>query len=75
MNKYKAIIVDDEERARRYFSNLITTYVDDSVEVVATCANVPEAVIAINKFQPDVVFLDIEMPDYNGFELLQFLKK
>ena len=67
----KAIIIDDEERARNTLSSLLLEYCKD-VEVVDMLSNVPDGVIAINKHKPDVVFLDIEMPEYNGFELLSF---
>lgn len=42
------------------------------MNVVAKCTNVPDAVEQIKKLQPDIVFLDIEMPEYNGFELFDF---
>ncbi len=67
----KAIVIDDEERARRLIANLLEEYCQE-VEVVAKCENVPDAVIKINELKPDVVFCDIEMPDYNGFDLLSF---
>lgn len=70
----KAVIIDDEERARRVLKNLIETYCEE-VEVVAQCENVPEGVKQINALKPDVVFCDIEMPDYSGLELLQFFDK
>lgn len=44
------------------------------VEVLRKCANVPEAVSAIQELQPDVVFLDIEMPQYAGFEIVRFFE-
>ncbi|MBN8697230.1 MAG: response regulator transcription factor [Bacteroidetes bacterium] len=69
--KIKAIIIDDEERARNTLSSLLREYCKE-VEVIGMFSNVPDGVIAINKQQPDVVFLDIEMPEYNGFELLDF---
>lgn len=71
---FKAIIIDDEENARITLASLIQEYGDD-VEIVAQCGNVPEGVLAINKLNPDVVFLDVEMPEYNGFELLDFFKE
>lgn len=70
----KAIIIDDEEGARITLTALIKEYCPD-VTIVAGAANVPDGVLAINKNNPDVVFLDIEMPDYNGFELLEFFKE
>lgn len=74
MNDIKAIIIDDEERARNTLSSLLLDYCPE-IQVEATCSNVPDGVIAINKHKPDVVFLDIEMPDYNGFELLGFFRE
>lgn len=71
--KVKAIIIDDEERAVNTLSLLLKTYAPE-VEVVATANNVPQGVLAINTHRPDLVFLDIEMPEYNGFELLQFFR-
>lgn len=71
MDKMKAIIVDDEERARRALETLLTTHCPE-IEITAQCAGVAKAVLAIRQQQPDVVFLDIEMPEFNGFELLNF---
>lgn len=72
--KIKAILVDDEEGARVMLSALLEEYCPE-VEILKECSNVPEAVLAINKYEPDVVFLDIEMPEYNGFELINFFKE
>lgn len=72
--KFKAIIIDDEERARSVLSSMLKEYCSDTIEVVSLCANVPQGVLEINRKNPDVVFLDIEMPDYSGFELLGFFK-
>lgn len=69
----KAIIIDDEEGARFTLSTLLEEYCPN-VTIVAQCSNVPEGVLAINKHTPDIVFLDIEMPEYNGFELVEFFK-
>jgi two-component system LytT family response regulator len=69
----KAIIIDDEEGARFTLSTLLAEYCP-SISIVAQCSNVPEGVLAINKNSPDIVFLDIEMPVYNGFELVEFFK-
>lgn len=72
--KLKAIIIDDEERAINTLRSLIDMYADD-VDIVATCTNVPEGVKAIQTHSPSIVFLDIEMPEYNGFELLEFFRE
>lgn len=68
-----AIIIDDEERARTTLVALLSQYCPE-VNIVNTSASVPEGVMAINKFRPSLVFLDIEMPEYNGFELLGFFR-
>jgi two-component system LytT family response regulator len=74
MNIIKVIIIDDEERGQRVLKNLITTFFSD-LKVLAVCSNVPDAVLQINKLQPDVVFCDIEMPQYSGLELLSFFQE
>jgi two-component system LytT family response regulator len=74
MNIIKVIIIDDEERGQRVLKNLITTFFSD-LEIIAICSNVPDGVVQINKLQPDVVFCDIEMPQYSGLDLLSFFKE
>lgn len=69
--KFRVIIVDDEESARNILFNLLQFYTQE-IEVVAVCENVEQAVEAINTYKPDVVFLDIEMPNYSGLELVNF---
>jgi two-component system LytT family response regulator len=71
MDKITAIIVDDEPNARIALRGLLEENFSQ-VELLAECKDVPEAVKTINKLKPEVVFLDIEMPGYNGFELLEF---
>jgi len=65
----KAIIIDDEEASRETLSNYIKKYCS-SVEVAGMADSVKTGIIAIKKHNPDVVFLDIEMPYGNGFDLL-----
>ncbi|MCF8451283.1 MAG: LytTR family DNA-binding domain-containing protein [Taibaiella sp.] len=74
MNQIQAIIIDDEERARNTLRTLLKEYCPQ-VDVVAMCANIPEGVLSINQKRPQLVFLDIEMPEYNGFELLSFFRE
>ena len=69
----RAIIVDDEEMARVALKSILEQHFPD-VKVVASCQNVPEAVQEINSLCPDLVFLDIEMPEYDGFDLLKFFR-
>ena len=66
----KAIIVDDELSARNVLSKLLEKYCEE-IQVVATAENVDEAEKKIIHANPDIVFLDIEMPGANGFDLLE----
>ncbi len=68
----KTILVDDERLARKELSTLLNDY--DFIEVVDECANVDEALISIKKHQPDLIFLDIQMPEKTGFYLLEELE-
>lgn len=70
----KAVIIDDEAKARRILEALLKEYCPE-VEILASCEDVPSGVIAINKYKPDVVFLDVEMPGYTGFQLLEFFNE
>ncbi len=70
----KAIIIEDETKARRVLEELLKEYCPE-VNVLMAADSVPEGVKAIHKFQPDVIFLDIEMPEYNGFQLFDFLNE
>lgn len=67
----KAIIIDDEKKARIALSLLLEEYCPE-IEILATCENLPVGVKAIRKYQPEIVFLDIEMPGHSGLELLEF---
>jgi len=67
----RAVIVDDEELAR----SLLREYVESSagIEIAAECSNGFEAVKAISEHKPDLVFLDVQMPKLDGFEVLQLI--
>lgn len=71
MNKIKAILVDDEESARDVLENLLRRFCPE-VELLDKCNNVEQAVKSIHLHQPNLVFLDIEMPNYAGYELVDF---
>jgi two-component system LytT family response regulator len=68
-----AIIVDDEAMARTALRGLLNEYFPQ-VSVLCECKNVPEAVRQIQALKPNLVFLDVEMPEYNGFDLLTFFR-
>jgi two-component system LytT family response regulator len=65
------LIVDDETLARQELRCLLEEAED--IHIVGECGNAVEAVAAINRLQPDVVFLDIQMPRVSGLELLSML--
>ena len=73
MKKIRAILVDDEESARDVLENLLRRFCPD-VEVVSKCSNVIQAVEACKNESPDLVFLDIEMPNYAGYEIVNFFE-
>ena len=70
----KAILVDDEERARDVLSTLLSKYCPE-IELLDQCENVIQAAESIKKHQPDVIFLDIEMPVNAGYEIVNFFEE
>jgi two-component system LytT family response regulator len=69
--KLSVIIVDDEELARKILREYLSAQPD--VEIVAECANGFEAVKAVAEDKPDLLFLDIQMPKLDGFEVLELI--
>lgn len=67
--KYQTIIVEDEPLALERLKRLLQPFAD-FVEIIATANNGEEAVELINAHKPDLVFLDIQLPELNGFEVL-----
>lgn len=72
--RFKAIVIDDEPAARRLMKNLLKEY-EDVVDVVDEAGNGREAVEKIERLAPDVIFLDIQMPDLTGFEVIDQLSQ
>lgn len=69
---FKAIVIDDEPAARRLMKTLLQEY-GDIIEVIGEAGTGAEAIQKIESLKPDLIFLDIQMPDLTGFEVLDQL--
>jgi len=69
MNKITAILIDDEAKALEGLALKIKRFFPE-INLVAMCSNPEEAIVKINTLKPDLLFLDIEMPVYSGFDVL-----
>lgn len=67
----RALIIDDERLARKELAKLLEEH--PSIEIVGEAVNADEAYQMINDLNPDLLFLDIQMPDKTGFQLLEML--
>lgn len=71
--KIRVLIVDDEPEARLKIRNMLARHAD--VALVGECINGYEAIEAIKEYAPDLVFMDMEMPEVRGFEVLNSIEK
>ncbi|MBN1143864.1 MAG: response regulator [Bacteroidales bacterium] len=71
MEIVKALIIDDEQLARQLIRNYLKSY--EGIEIVGECENGFEGVRNIAELKPDLIFLDIQMPKLNGFEMLELV--
>ncbi len=71
--RIKAVIVDDEPLARERIAQLLDK--ESDVEIVAECADGLAAISAINERHPDLIFLDVQMPEVSGFDVLRELEE
>src|SRR6201990_1969867 len=69
----KIIIIDDEPLARSIIKEYMQYHPD--LELIAECNDGFEGVKAIQQYQPDLIFLDIQMPKINGFEMLELIEQ
>ncbi len=72
MKAFKTIIIDDERLAREELKSLLKDY--HEIEIVDEAKNAHEGIEKINTLQPDLIFVDINMPGMNGFEMLKQLE-
>lgn len=68
---FKAVIIDDERLARNELKKLLTDF--SEVEIIGEAANAKEGIEKIDELNPDLIFLDIQMPGKTGFQLLEEL--
>lgn len=71
MNPIRAIIVDDEDLARVSLKLSLNKF--EHISIVDECVNGFEAIKSVKKYKPDVLFLDIQMPKLNGFDVVELL--
>lgn len=73
MAEIKAIIIDDEQSARNVLSNLLKR-ASTNVTILDSCNNLESGIQKIKELQPNVVFLDVQMPNYAGYEIANFFE-
>ncbi|HEX2963796.1 MAG: LytR/AlgR family response regulator transcription factor [Bacteroidota bacterium] len=73
MSKINTVIIDDEPLAREIVKAYLKNFPE--IEIAAECDNGFQGIKAINEFKPDLIFLDVQMPKINGFEMLELLEE
>lgn len=73
--KIGALIIDDERRSRDTLRGMLEKYCDNDIEILGEADGMRTGIEAIKKLSPEVVFLDIQMPDGSGFKLLELLEE
>ena len=68
----KAVIIDDELSAQNLLEKTLERYFPNKFNIVEKCNSVDSGVLAIRKHEPNLIFLDIQMPEKNGFELFKY---
>jgi two-component system, LytTR family, response regulator len=70
--RIRALVIDDEPLARALIREMLAT--DPDAEIVGECANGRDAIEAIQSLSPDLIFLDVQMPELGGFEVIESLR-
>ncbi len=70
----KTIIIDDEYNSREFLEKLLHRYFPNKFLIIAKCESIDEAILEIENREPKLVFLDVQMPNKNGFELFKIIK-
>ncbi len=71
---YSCVIIDDESRSVETLKTIVERYFENKLNVVGTASNADDGFEIISNTQPDIVFLDIEMPGKSGFDMLEMFK-
>lgn len=71
---FRTILIDDEPAARRLMRNLLHDY-KETIEIIAEAGTGKDAIQKIEELNPDLIFLDIQMPDLTGFEVIEKLSR
>ena len=66
----KAIIIEDEISAQNKLNQLLTNHYSEKIELIGTCTSVKKGIEIINNLKPELIFLDIQLDDGEGFEIL-----
>ncbi len=72
MEKLTTLIIDDEPKGRNLLNELVKRYCPD-VEVLGLAQSATEAIALIRQYNPDFIFLDIQMPEINGFQMIELM--
>ncbi|MCH4824219.1 response regulator [Gramella lutea] len=70
----KVVIIDDEISAQSLLEKTLQKFFPNRFNIVQKCPSVDSGITAIKTYEPDLVFLDIQMPEKNGFELFNISK-
>ncbi len=66
----KCIIIENENKHSKHLSSLLAKYFPE-IDVISICSTVPDGVLQVNKVKPELLFLDVELQPYTGFDLLE----
>ncbi|MEO8772307.1 MAG: LytTR family DNA-binding domain-containing protein [Ferruginibacter sp.] len=66
----KTVIIENENKQSEYLANLLTKHFPE-IDILKICSSVPDGIAKVNLLQPELIFLDVELPPYTGFDLLE----
>jgi two-component SAPR family response regulator len=73
MGIYSAIIIDDQKEAIESLSKMIAHFFNEDIKIIGTFNSGEEAITFLSEKEPDLIFIDIEMPDLSGLETINLL--